>query len=322
MKFTNSLRTSLYTTVGALLLTLSSFAQAPEKMSYQAVIRGANNALVTNQQVGMQISILQGSTAVYEETQTPTSNTNGLVSLEIGTGTVISGSFTAIDWSADTYFIKTETDPTGGTNYTITGTSQLLSVPFALYAKTSSDAGAVAANTAKVGYTEAAVSANTDVAANTAKVGYTEELVSANTDVAANTAKVGYTEPIYTLNTLYPELGGYVIAVRDGGKHGLVVAMQDQGISNWYEANDLLSNASNHDADGKEFSDWRLPTKRELNLMYVVYSNGNGASLNMRYYWSSTELDNNYAWTQNFLNGSQNYNVKSSTNVVRAVRAF
>ena len=163
MKFTNSLRTSMYTTVGALLLTLSSFAQAPEKMSYQAVIRGANNALVTNQQVGMQISILQGSTAVYEETQTPTSNTNGLVSLEIGTGTVISGSFTAIDWSADTYFIKTETDPTGGTNYTITGTNQLLSVPFALYAKTSSDAGAVAANTAKVGYTEELVSANTDV---------------------------------------------------------------------------------------------------------------------------------------------------------------
>ena len=362
MKFTNSLRTSLYTTVGALLLTLSSFAQAPEKMSYQAVIRGANNALVTNQQVGMQISILQGSTAVYEETQTPTSNTNGLVSLEIGTGTVISGSFTAIDWSADTYFIKTETDPTGGTNYTITGTSQLLSVPFALYAKTSSDAGAVAANTAKVGYTEAAVSANTDVAANTAKVGYTEaavsantdvaantakvgyteELVSANTDVAANTAKVGYTEaavsantdvaantakvgytePIYTLNTLYPELGGYVIAVRDGGKHGLVVAMQDQGILNWYEANDLLSNASNHDADGVKFMDWRLPTKRELNLMYVVYSNGNGASLNARSYWSSTEFDNNGAWAQDFYYGFQSYNGKGYPINVRAVRAF
>ena len=324
MKFTNSLRTSMYTTVGALLLTLSSFAQAPEKMSYQAVIRGANNALVTNQQVGMQISILQGSTAVYEETHTPTSNTNGLVSLEIGTGTVISGSFTAIDWSADTYFIKTETDPTGGTNYTITGTNQLLSVPFALYAKTSSDAGAVAANTAKVGYTEelvsantdvaantakvgyteAAVSANTDVAANTAKVGYTEAAVSANTDVAANTAKVGYTEPIYTLNTLYPELGGYVIAVRDGGKHGLVVAMQDQGISDWYEANDLLSNASNHDADGVKFMDWRLPTKRELNLMHVVYSNGNEASLNSHSYWSSTEDDNNFAWRQIFNYGN------------------
>jgi hypothetical protein len=124
-----------------------------------------------------------------------------LVSLEIGTGTVISGSFTAIDWSADTYFIKTETDPTGGTNYTITGTSQLLSVPYALYATTSGDAGAVAANTAKVGYTEAAVSANTDVVANTAKVGYTEAAVSANTDVVANTAKVGYTEAAVSANT-------------------------------------------------------------------------------------------------------------------------
>ena len=135
MKFTNSLRTSMYTTVGALLLTISSFAQSPEKMSYQAVIRNAANALVTNQQVGMQISILQGSTAVYEETQTPTSNTNGLVTLEIGTGTIVSGTFSSIDWSADTYFIKIETDPAGGTNYTITGSSQLLSVPYALYAK-------------------------------------------------------------------------------------------------------------------------------------------------------------------------------------------
>ena len=227
MKFTNSIRTSMCIAVLTLLLTISSFAQAPEKMSYQAVIRDAENALVTSQQVGMQISILQGDVAVYEETQTPTSNTNGLVSLEIGEGTVISGSFTAIDWSVDTSFIKIETDPTGGTNYTITGTSQLLSVPYALYAKTSSDASAVAVNSDKIGYTEALVSANTDVAANTAKtgitseqtssitantaktgissgqsdaittntskVGYTEALVSANTDVAANTAKTGIT---------------------------------------------------------------------------------------------------------------------------------
>ncbi|MFT6843268.1 MAG: hypothetical protein ACJASR_002044, partial [Psychroserpens sp.] len=76
---------------------------------------------------------------VYVETQTPTTNVNGLVSLEIGTGIVISGDFTTIDWSTDSYFIKTETDPAGGTTYTITGTSQLMSVPFALYAKTSGD---------------------------------------------------------------------------------------------------------------------------------------------------------------------------------------
>ena len=98
--------------------------------------------------------------------------------------------------------------------------------------------------------------------------------------------------------------------------------MQDQGISSWYEANDLLSNASNHDADGKEFSDWRIPTKRELNLMYVVYTNGNGASLNANIYWSSTEVINVNAWRQDFGYGYQSLNNKNYTYFVRAVRAF
>ena len=109
-------------------------------------------------------------------------------------------------------------------------------------------------------------------------------------------SEVAATSKTYSVNTFYAELGGYVIQISPNGKHGLVVAMQDQGISTWYEANDLLSNPSNHDADGKEFSDWRLPTKRELNLMYVVYSNGNAASLNSDSYWSSTEYDYNSAW--------------------------
>jgi len=132
----------LYTLIVAVFLTVTTFAQAPEKMSYQAVVRDAANALVTNTQVGMQISILQGGdlanpgpTVLYSETQTPTTNANGLVSLEIGTGAIVSGIFANIDWSAGPYFIKTETDPLGGTNYTISGTSQLLSVPYALYAK-------------------------------------------------------------------------------------------------------------------------------------------------------------------------------------------
>ena len=122
-----------------LLTTISVFAQSPEKMSYQAVIRDATNTLLTNQSVGMQISILQttiNGTSVYTETQTVTTNINGLVSIEIGSG-VSSDSFSAIDWSAGPYFIKTETDPDGGDVYTITGTSQLMSVPYAMYAKTS-----------------------------------------------------------------------------------------------------------------------------------------------------------------------------------------
>jgi len=393
MKFTNSLRTSMYTTVGALLLTISSFAQSPEKMSYQAVIRNAANALVTNQQVGMQISILQGSTAVYEETQTPTSNTNGLVTLEIGTGTIVSGTFSSIDWSADTYFIKIETDPAGGTNYTITGTSQLLSVPFALYAKTSSDAGAVAANTAKVGYTEALVSANTDVTANTAKVGYTEVLVSANTDVTANTAKVGYTEVLVSANTDvtantakvgYTEAlvsantdvaantlkvgvtthaigdtygGGIVFFVYDGGQHGLIAATTDQSASiRWYGGtytntraradgigaglkNTAIIIANQGPVDGNAFAatvcneysvtvggvtygDWYLPSKHELNLLYLQKVAGTVDGFSNNYYWSSTEADNNYAWFQNFNFGFQDAIIKNFTYNVRAVRAF
>ena len=128
----------IFTLFVAVFLTATLWAQSPEKMSYQAVIRNSSDALVTNTQVGMQISILQGSasgTAVYMEIQTPITNANGLVSIEIGTGTT-SDDFSAIDWSSGSYFIKTETDPTGGTSYTITGTSQLLSVPYALHAKT------------------------------------------------------------------------------------------------------------------------------------------------------------------------------------------
>ena len=119
-----------------LILSASFFAQAPQKMSYQAVIRNSNGALVNSTTVGMKISIIQGSiagTIVYSETQTATTNANGLVSLEIGSGTVISGSFSSINWAAGPLFIKTQTDPTGGTNYTITGSSQLMSVPYALF---------------------------------------------------------------------------------------------------------------------------------------------------------------------------------------------
>ncbi|MEN9303138.1 MAG: hypothetical protein RL264_1567, partial [Bacteroidota bacterium] len=90
--------------------------QAPEKMSYQSVIRGTNNALITNQNVRVKISILQGTitgSAVYVEDHTTSTNSNGLVSLSIGGGNVISGSFSTINWENGPYFVKMEADPTG-----------------------------------------------------------------------------------------------------------------------------------------------------------------------------------------------------------------
>lgn len=128
----------IITICAAILMTAFVFAQSPNKMSYQAVVRDGSNNLVASSSVGMQISILQNSptgSAVYVETQTPTTNANGLVSIEIGGGTVVSGNFATIDWANGPYFVKTETDPAGGTSYSVTGTSQLLSVPYALFAK-------------------------------------------------------------------------------------------------------------------------------------------------------------------------------------------
>jgi len=114
------------------------FAQVPEKMSYQAIIRNAVGQVLPNQSIAIKASILQGSpagAAVYSERLTGNTNTNGLVTLEIGSGTVLTGTFNAINWSTGSYYLKTETDLAGGTNYTITGTSQLLSVPYAMFAK-------------------------------------------------------------------------------------------------------------------------------------------------------------------------------------------
>jgi len=132
-----TLKTLFFILAGVLLMQ-DAAGQAPQYLSYQAVIRDGDDQLVTGSTVGMKISILQGAadgSPVYIETHTPVTNENGLVSLKIGDGTPENGTFAGIDWSAGPYFLKLETDPAGGTSYTITGTTQLLSVPYALYAE-------------------------------------------------------------------------------------------------------------------------------------------------------------------------------------------
>jgi hypothetical protein len=112
-------------------------AQVPQKMSYQAVIRDVNNNLLSSRNIRMRVSIMKSeleSSAVYIETHIGKTNLNGLASLQIGTGDIMIGDFKKIDWSKGPYFVKTETDPDGGFDFRITGTSELLSVPYALYA--------------------------------------------------------------------------------------------------------------------------------------------------------------------------------------------
>jgi uncharacterized protein (TIGR02145 family) len=125
----------------AAVTTLSLFAHIPQKMDYQAVIRDGGNKLVVNTGVGMRVSLLQGSpdgAVVYAEARTPVTNGSGLVTFQIGgDGTnTVTGIFSDINWNDGPYFLKTETDLSGGSNYTITGTTQLLSMPYALHAGT------------------------------------------------------------------------------------------------------------------------------------------------------------------------------------------
>ena len=127
-----------------LVLTTTTFAQAPQGINYQAVIRNNSGAILPNQTVGMKISIIQTSpigTVVYEELFTSTTSQFGLVNVVIGDGTPVSGNFATIDWSAGPYFVEVAADETGGTNYDVLGTQQLMSVPYALYAENSGTPG-------------------------------------------------------------------------------------------------------------------------------------------------------------------------------------
>jgi hypothetical protein len=297
-------------TIASVFLPQLSSAQAPEKMSYQAVVRNSSNALVTNASVGMQISILQGSasgTAVYIETQTPTTNANGLVNLEIGNGTVVSGDFATIDWSTSEYYIKTETDPAGGTNYSITGTSQLLSVPYALYAKN--------VKTYKVGdFAQGGIVFWVD---ETGQHG----LVCAKTDQSYGIRWYAGTYGKTQAKGNGPLAGkantSIIIAAH--------VAIGDDG--NSYAAR--ICNELQITEGGKTYGDWYLPSKDELNLMYqnrttitnTATANG-GLGFADFFYWSSTDGSSDFAWRQYFLNGYQDAHGKSFTYYVRAVRSF
>ncbi len=127
----------IFTSTFLVAAVVVTFAQSWQKFNYQGVARDAQGEVIENQAIGIRISLHEGTalgTVVYQETHASTTNEFGLFDLAIGGGTVVSGDFSTIDWGADNFFVQVEMDPAGGTNYADMGTSELLSVPYAMYA--------------------------------------------------------------------------------------------------------------------------------------------------------------------------------------------
>jgi hypothetical protein len=114
-----------------------AIAQAPQKINFQSILRNSSGEVVGNKSVSLKITILSGTingSSVYSETHAKTTDASGLISLQIGNGTVISDIFASIDWGGASHFIKLEADFSGGSNYVVLGTQELMSVPYAMYA--------------------------------------------------------------------------------------------------------------------------------------------------------------------------------------------
>jgi hypothetical protein len=304
---------NLITIIITVLLTASAFAQSPEKISYQAVVRDNRDSLVSNTLVGMQISILQGSVSgntVYVETQTATTNSNGLVSLEIGTG-ISSDNFSEIDWENGPYFIKTETAITTPlTNYTITGISELLSVPYALYAKS---AGSITGNN---GHFVGEIYGGGVVfwVDNTRQHGLIVSMIDLSSSQAWS-------------NVIDTEIG--TTNDWDGANNTLAIIGQNGHSSS---AAQLCSDYINADYGTGSFDDWYLPSFAELNHLwnniYEVHktidndNNSTTRPLELVIYWSSTENSSTNARVFNFSLGGNGLIGKANSYSVRAIRSF
>ncbi len=351
------------TLLSLLFAVTGILAQTPNQFKYQAVLRDATGNILADEAVTVDISILQSSadgTSVFSESHSVTTTSSGIINLSIGSVNTVD--MAKIAWGTDSYFVSMSV------NGTEMGTSQLLSVPFALYAANSgsSTAGPAGAKGDKgdigetgpagakgdtgetgsagekgdtgtgladwttpgaIGSATPSTGKFTDLqATGTYKdkdgdVGTAGQILSStNTGTDWIDAPSGGGSDTYAIG-LNNDLGGYVFFVTPDGKHGLVAATQNQATGHeWYNAQDVISDPENHDTAGKNFTDWRLPTKYELNLMYDKKADIGAFADN--WYWSSTEANSTEAWTQDFADGSQPSKVMNSYRRTRAVRAF
>ena len=305
-----------------LLLSENIWAQAPQKMTYQAVIRNSSNALILSSPIGIKVSVLQGSangTVTYSETQMQNTNINGLVSLEIGMGTPVIGTFSNINWANGPYFIQTEVDPSGGSNYSVLGVTELISVPYALYSANGTPGPqGVAGATGPQG-----------------PIGLTGP-AGANASVGGFTHYIGET---FNGGVIY-----YLYKGSDGLEHGLIVSTTES-IAKWqttgvlvnadrswdgvYNTN-LISGSPAVNYIATLGPNWYLPSLDELILLHgsrfevnkALFTNNQTLLSLSLYYWSSTEYSASEALSYDFLTGYTDVSGKTLNYGVRGVKSF
>ena len=282
------------------------FAQTPNQFKYQAVLRNTDGTIMAEESVTIIISILKSdlTTSVFEETHNITTTTLGLINLNIGSKEDLS----VVDWTLDEYFIEISV------NETVIGTNQLLSVPYALHAKT---AETISEHKYQIGdFAQGGIVFWLD---ETGEHG----LVCAKTDQDGGSGVRWYAGTYG--NTQSKGDGPYAGEANIAVIIAAQVAIGDDNST--YAAR--ICNELQIIEGGKTYGDWYLPAKQELNLMYQNKSTidatataNDGSAFVAGYYWSSTESSSGSAWVQSFGDGGQATGGKNSTGRVRAVRAF
>jgi hypothetical protein len=181
-------------TCAMLMLSMSCIGQSLDRMQYQSVIRDSAGTVLVDRSVGVRISLIRGSATgvlAYAETHQGNTGPSGVLSLMLGAGTVVSGDLSRIDWSQGPYFIRMETDPSGGANYPIVGSTQLLSVPYALFAKSAALRYSITGDTLFSGGQYVIVPGLSASNANAVAAGSPQVITTIATSVSSGSASVG-----------------------------------------------------------------------------------------------------------------------------------
>jgi hypothetical protein len=307
-----------------LLLTLSlsllNFVNAqtpPNAFNYSAVARNAAGQPIATTTIGIQITILKtspGGVSQYSENHFVNTDAYGLFNLVIGAGAVQSGSMATIDWSNDNYYLKVGMDAAGGTNFLTMGTTQLLSVPYALHAKTAESIVGGGAGGNFTHYIGEEFGGGVVFHLWKDASGIEHGLIVDKTDLSTSQVWSNINQ---TLIGTSAQSGWNGLSNSNG-----IVGQAGHTIS----AAALCLNSTNGG-----FNDWYLPSIQELNMLsnnyYTVSRSltqiiGATEILINTIFWSSTEGDDLTAWIFSAIMGPQGNDIKSSGKYVRAIRAF